>query len=79
MRIGRLVGNFVDDRDLGHVTGEADGYVLSGEDTFNPDVGYISKARLPEEPEREAPVAPDLAVEVKSPTDRKRATRPNAI
>lgn len=78
MRIGRLVGNFVDDRDLGYVTGEAGGYILSDEDTFNPDVGYISKARLPEEPAREAPVAPDLAVEVKSPTDRKRNMRRKA-
>ncbi len=79
MRIGRFIGNFVDDKDLGYVTGEAGGYVMpvSG-NVYNPDVGYISKARLSEEPEREAPLPPDLAVEVKSPTDSKRAMRRKA-
>jgi len=63
------------ERPIGYVTGEAGGYIMSGEDTYNPDVGYISKERLPEEPPREAPVPPDLAVEVKSPTDSKRKMR----
>jgi Uma2 family endonuclease len=40
-----------------------------------PDVGYISRARMPETPRREVLVAPDLAVEVKSPTDSKRKMR----
>jgi Uma2 family endonuclease len=77
-RINRVVGNFVDKRHLGYVTGEAGGYVISPGNVFNPDVGYISKERLPEVPEREAPVPPDLAVEVKSPTDSKRAMRRKA-
>jgi Uma2 family endonuclease len=74
-RINRKIGNFVDEHNLGYVTGEAGGYIMPNGDALIPDVGYISKARLPEEPEREAPVPPDLAVEVKSPTDRKRAMR----
>jgi len=63
---------------LGYVTGADGGYVLSEEDTFNPDVGYISKERLPVMPEREAPVPPDLAVEVVSPTDSIKAAQRKA-
>ncbi len=77
-RIGRFLGNFADEHQLGYVTGEAGGYVMSEGNVFNPDVGYISKERLPEAPEREAPVPPDLAVEVKSPSDSKRAMRRKA-
>jgi Uma2 family endonuclease len=51
---------------------------MSETDAFNPDVGYISKARLPDMPEREAPVPLDFAVEVKSPTDSKRELRRKA-
>jgi Uma2 family endonuclease len=65
MRIGRLVGNFVDENEIGYVTGADGGYVLSDEDTFNPDVAYISK-HLPEIPRREVIGPPDCAVEVKS-------------
>ena len=75
MRIGRFMDTFVDEGDLGYVTAADGGYIMSDDDTFNPDVGYISKLRLPEMPAREAPVLPDLAVEVKSPTDAKREMR----
>ncbi len=63
---------------IGYVTGADGGYIMDDENTFIPDVGYISKARLPEKPSREAPVPPDLAVEVKSPTDSKREMRRKA-
>jgi Uma2 family endonuclease len=66
---------YLKDHDIGYVTGEAGGYIMSNGQVFNPDVGFISKARLPELPEREAPMPPDLAVEVMSPTDRKRTMR----
>lgn len=58
-RIARFLGNFADEHQLGYVTGEAGGYVMSEGNVFNPDVGYISKERLPEKPEREAPVPPE--------------------
>jgi Uma2 family endonuclease len=64
--------------DLGYVTGADGGYILSDEDTFNPDVGYISKAHLPEKPSREVIGPPDMAVEIKSPTDSKREMRRKA-
>lgn len=60
---------------IGYTTGADGSYVISDEDTFMPDVGYISKARLPEEPEREVPIPPDFAVEVKSPSDSRRVMR----
>lgn len=63
---------------IGYVTGEAGGYVISPVHTYMPDVGYISKARLPETPERESPIPPDLAIEIKSPTDSKREMRRKA-
>jgi Uma2 family endonuclease len=77
-RINYYVTQFLMRHPIGYVTGKAGGYILSEEHTFNPDVGYISKVRLPKEPSREAPVAPDMAVEVKSPTDSKREMRKKA-
>ncbi|MCC6615117.1 MAG: Uma2 family endonuclease [Anaerolineae bacterium] len=78
MRIGRYLGNYLDQNDIGYVTGEAGGYRLDPAHVVMPDVGYVSKTRLPEMPEREAPLAPDLAVEIKSPTDSKRDLRKKA-
>jgi len=78
-RISRRVGTFAEDEhDIGYVTGADGGYVLSDEDTFNPDVAYISKEHLPEIPRREVIGPPDFAVEVKSPTDSKREMRRKA-
>src|SRR5262245_30141409 len=54
---------------LGRVTGADGGYRVSGED-YIPDVAFISKARQPKRPSVAwNPLAPDLAVEVVSPTD----------
>jgi Uma2 family endonuclease len=63
---------------IGYVTGADGGYILSDDTILIPDVGYISKVRMTEIPEREVLVAPDIAVEVMSPTDRKRALRAKA-
>jgi len=64
------IGHFNKQHDLGYITGEQGGYKVSGED-YMPDVGFISKARHPKGPrETWVPYAPDLAVEVVSPTDR---------
>ena len=78
MGIGTFLNNHVIPRDLGYVTGADGSYILSPDYEFMPDVGYISKERLPQEPEREVQGAPDLAVEVKSPTDSKRGMRQKA-
>jgi Uma2 family endonuclease len=61
---------FVKAHNLGRVTGADGGYRVSGED-YIPDVGFISKSRQPQRPHVTwNPLAPDLAVEVVSPTDR---------
>jgi Uma2 family endonuclease len=59
---------------LGFITGEAGGYVLSrNPDTLvAPEVGFVAHDRLPNglNPDEYVPMAPDLAVEVVSHSDR---------
>lgn len=54
---------------IGRVTGADGSYIMDEANEFIPDVAYISKERMPERPSRKAPIPPDLAVEVVSPTD----------
>jgi Uma2 family endonuclease len=54
---------------IGYVTGADGSYTIDEENDYIPDVGYISKERLPERPARGVSIPPDLAVEVVSPTD----------
>jgi Uma2 family endonuclease len=60
---------FVLAHDLSHVTGEAGGYRVLGE-RYAPDVALVAKSRQAQLPiEGYYPLAPDLAVEIVSPTD----------
>jgi Uma2 family endonuclease len=60
---------------LGHVTGVGGGFKLL-RDRYAPRVAFVSKDRQPELPKQGYnPIAPDLAVEVVSPTDRERSLR----
>ncbi len=68
-RIARFIGNHVDANGLGYVTGADGGYELGPQDVRMPDVGYISKARAGKLTQVTFPVAPDLAVEVISPSE----------
>jgi len=72
MRIGRLLGNFVDPRDLGVIAG-ADGTILLDIDLVRiPDVSFVSLGRLPggKLPDQPVPaLVPDLVVEVISPSN----------
>jgi len=43
-RINRRLEAFVEDNDLGFVTGEAGGYMVAGE-RYAPDVAFISKSK----------------------------------
>jgi Uma2 family endonuclease len=64
-RIAYFINTLVISRNLGYVT-DADGsFKLAPRRSRQPDVGFISKARLPELP-RAFKDAPDLAVEVVS-------------
>ena len=70
IRIAPRINLYVESHALGRVTGADGGYKVSGED-YIPDVGFISKARQPKRShDTWNPLAPDLAIEVISPTDR---------
>ena len=70
-RILAFVFNFVEENDLGYVSGADGGYTLSPAHVRVPDVAFISKARLPEIPEQFKD-APDLVFEVISPSESAR-------
>lgn len=60
---------FIKGKTLGRVTGADGGYIIDGE-RYIPDAAFISNARQPQRSYAAYnPVAPDLAVEVMSPTD----------
>ena len=64
----RRIANFVEEHNLGYVTGEAGGYRVSGE-RYAPDVGFIHKAKQARlATEGYNPLPPDLAVEVDFPS-----------
>jgi Uma2 family endonuclease len=68
-QIIRYLGNFVYPNRLGRVTGEGGGYKVAGA-RLAPDAAFVSKARQSTlDRQGYNSVAPDLAVEVMSPTD----------
>jgi Uma2 family endonuclease len=71
--VTRFLVGFADEHDLGHVTSN-DSFFRTRRDpdtVRGPDVSFYSDTRLPKGPIPEGlpPVAPDLAVEVKSPSN----------
>ena len=66
---------FVRPRSLGHVTGEGAGYIVAGR-KLSPDVAFVAASRQ-QLLAREGynALAPDLVVEVVSPTDKQPAIR----
>ena len=74
-RIVKLLANFVDSRELGTVFGSSAGYVLArNPDTVRePDVSFLSTARLADQDlDSFLEGAPDLAVEILSPSNSAR-------
>jgi Uma2 family endonuclease len=69
-RLSTFVGAWVIPRGLGRVTGSSAGFTLPNSDTRAPDVSFVRADRLPRSPRSFAELAPDLMVEVKSPSDR---------
>jgi Uma2 family endonuclease len=69
--IGTLLRLFARKHRLGKVVGTDAGFVLFDEPPTvrAPDVAFVSKERLTFDPKRFAPIAPDLAVEVISPSN----------
>lgn len=73
-RVGRLLGNFAEAHDLGHVLSN-DAGIITGRnpDTVRgADVAFYSYARLPKGalPQGYGPEVPEIVVEVMSPGDR---------
>lgn len=71
-KLAREIGNYAVARDLGDVLVCDSGFHLfSNPDTVRgPDVAFVSRARAPvPRPAGFAPMAPDLAIEVRSPGD----------
>jgi Uma2 family endonuclease len=70
-RLGRYVGNYIEEHGLGEDFAEAGFIVSRNPDTvLSPDWAFISKDRLPETPETSyAEVIPDIVLETRSPND----------
>ena len=75
VRIGRLLDEHVEARDRGVVCGAETGFILRRDPDVvrAPDVSFVAKARIPVTgaPDAYWSLAPDLAVEVVSPSDRR--------
>ena len=74
MRVGRILGDFVESRDLGRLFSNNTGVITgrSPDTVRGADVAYYSFARLPKGPVPDGvgPEIPELVVEVRSPSDR---------
>jgi Uma2 family endonuclease len=72
MRVGYFLNNWIIPRKLGYVTGADGSYVLHHNfpDTVRiPDVGFISRERLPKFTGKFISIPPDLAIEIVSPSE----------
>lgn len=71
IQIGSILHTFVRERGLGVVVGAEAGFVLTDEPPTvrAPDVAFVAENRLDFDRLRFAPLAPDLAVEIVSPSN----------
>lgn len=69
--IASILHSYVRENDLGRVVTAETGFVLFNEPPTvrAPDVAFVAKERLTFDEERFAPLAPDLAVEIVSPSN----------
>ena len=72
---GAQLRNWVKPRKLGRVTGSSAGFNLPNSDLRAPDVSFVFAERLRKSPRSFAELAPDLMVEVKSPSDSLKSLR----
>ncbi len=68
MNLSFLLSLHIRENQLGRLY-PADTDFKLGERLVKPDIAFVSTARLPENKRQASPVAPDIAVEVVSPTD----------
>src|SRR5688572_21586988 len=71
IRMGAILHTFVLEHGLGDVVGAETGFILSDEPPTvrAPDVAFVAGGRLVSDPVGFAPLAPDLAVEIVSPSN----------
>ena len=73
-RVGRLLGNYAEDQNTGHVLSNDSGVVTERDpDTVRgPHVSFYSYSRIPKgsDPAGYPNVVPEVAIEVRSPSDR---------
>ncbi len=71
-RMGYHLNSYVESHPIGHVFSADGGFILFGDRATvrSPDAAFVRVERLPEVPAAFVPLAPDLAVEVLSPSDR---------
>ncbi len=72
MRLGSRLYSFVDDRDLGEVYSAPFDVVLSDVDVVQPDLLFVSRERLHIVTAANVRGAPDLVVEIRSPSTANR-------
>jgi Uma2 family endonuclease len=76
LRLGRLIGQYVDDHESGKAYGAETGFILARNPDvlLAPDVAFVSSDRLPPVDQQIGfmEVVPNLVVEVVSPSDRQR-------
>jgi Uma2 family endonuclease len=71
--LGTAIDQHVEANALGKAVVDAHFTIERGPDTcLVPDIAFVSTARLPEDPDRFYEGAADLAIEIKSPSDRER-------
>lgn len=68
-RFGRRLADWVEPKQVGRVTVSSAGFTLPDSNTRAPDVSFVRAERLRRAPRSFAQLAPDLMVEVKSPSD----------
>jgi Uma2 family endonuclease len=70
-RVTAILGAFVDEHQLGEVVGAETGFWLSSDTMRAADCAFIRREKMAQitEPQKFAPFAPDMAVEIVSPSD----------
>jgi Uma2 family endonuclease len=80
IELARCISTHVRDNKIkGYVAGADSGFRLSPNIVLSPDVAYISKERQVTLPDHYFTAAPDLVVEVVSPTDRLKSVQRKAL
>lgn len=69
MRLVTFLNLHIMAADLGYVTGPDGGYILRPNHIRQPDVGFVVKARYPDQLPNQPDGGPDIAVEVVSPRE----------